>query len=303
MRSLVLGGGGFKIGWASGVLQVLLDEAGLKFDHIDATSGSVFNLAMLLSGRSASYIADDAWGTISPWEFVSFHSIWKYIVFWKLPSLLTQEAIRTQIIPKWGIDVEKIRACRDLGEHPVVGTFNVCDFNSKVLRTFENSEMTLDRLLAIDAVPGIVPPVAADGTLYVDAMLLKDANLAEAVARGADEIWVVWTVEEHSEWRGGWWHHIGHAFEICAVGNLRRELAAIEAMNLRVAEGTAAPGERHVTVHMLKPPRRLPVDYLLFRNKQQMRPVIESGRVFARQYLADQDPSKRAATAGSNLCE
>ena len=42
-----------------------VDEAGLRFDHIDATSGSVFNLGMLLSGKSASYIAD-AWGNLSP---------------------------------------------------------------------------------------------------------------------------------------------------------------------------------------------------------------------------------------------
>jgi predicted patatin/cPLA2 family phospholipase len=294
-RSLVLGGGGAKIGWASGVLQVLLDEAGLKFDHIDATSGSVFNLAMLLSGRSATYIAEEAWGNLSPWEFVSLHPVWKYVTFWTLPSLLTQEAARTHIIPKWGIDIEKIRACREVGGHPVVGTFNVCDFNAKEVRTFENSQMTLDRLLAIDAVPGVVPPVAADGTLYVDAMLLRDANLSEALARGADEIWLIWTVEEHSEWRGGWWHHIGHAFEICAVGNLKRELAAIEGMNARVAAGKGEPGDRHVTVHLLIPPQRLPVDYLLFKNKQQMRPVIESGRVFARQFLAGLKPSPAVA--------
>lgn len=299
MRSLVLGGGGAKIGWASGVLQVLMDEAGLRFDHIDATSGSVFNLAMLLSGRSATYIATEAWGNLSPWEFVSLQPLWRYFVFWTLPSLLTQEAARTHIIPKWGIDIEKIRACREIGGHPMVGTFNVCDFNAKVLRTFENNEMTLDRLLAIDAVPGVVPPVAADGTLYVDAMLLKDANLAGAVARGADEIWVIWTVEERSKWQGGWWNHIGHVFEICAVGNLKRDLAAIDAMNARIASGNAAPGERHVDVHVLIPPHELTVGYLWFRNKRQMRPIIEAGRVFARQYIAGLGSSVIAAATSA----
>ena len=63
--------------------------------------------------------------------------------------------------------------------------------------------MDIDRLLSVDAVPGLVPPVAKDGTLYVDAMLLKDANLSEAVRQGADEITVIWTVEQHSEWRVG----------------------------------------------------------------------------------------------------
>ena len=71
-RALVLAGGGAKIGWASGALQVMMDEAKLRFDHIDATSGSVFNLGMLLSGKSATQVAD-AWANLSPREFVSFH--------------------------------------------------------------------------------------------------------------------------------------------------------------------------------------------------------------------------------------
>src|SRR3954454_16022633 len=108
-RALVLGGGGAKIGWASGVLEVLLDEAGLVFDHIDATSGSVFNLAMLLSGRSASFVAE-AWASLPPKECVSLHPWSRYLTFWRLPSLLTQEAARQHVIPKWGIDLDRIRA-------------------------------------------------------------------------------------------------------------------------------------------------------------------------------------------------
>ena len=64
-RSLVMSGGGAKIGWASGVLQVLLDEGGIRFDHVDATSGSVFNLAMMLSGRTGTQIAE-AWADLKP---------------------------------------------------------------------------------------------------------------------------------------------------------------------------------------------------------------------------------------------
>lgn len=296
-RSLVLAGGGAKIGWSSGVLQVLLDEAGMRFDHVDATSGSMFNLAMLLSGRSATYIAEEAWGDLSAREFVSLLPPWRYLTFWRLPSLLTQEAAVKHVIPKWGIDVDRIRACTELDGHPVVATFNVCDFDAKRVVTFRNSEMNLDRLLAVDAVPGVVPPVATDGTLYVDAMLLGDANLTEAVRQGADEIWVVWTVEERSEWRGGFWNHLGHVFEICAVGNLRRELDAIEEANARVAAGRGGAGEKHVTVHLLRPDRRLPVGYLFFRSKNQMRETIELGRQAARRYLAGRD---RPSAAGAS---
>jgi predicted patatin/cPLA2 family phospholipase len=278
-RSLVLAGGGAKIGWASGALQVIMDEAGIKFDHIDATSGSVFNLGMLLSGRSASYIAD-AWGNLEPREFMSFHPWWHYLRFWKLPSLLTQQAAVDHIIPKWGIDLEKVRTCTEVNGHPVTATFNVLDFGTKRVKTIPSTDMDLDYFLSIDAVPGVVPPIAKDGTLYVDAMLLKDANLSEAVRQGADEIWVIWTVEDRTKWKGGIWNHFGHIFEIAAVGNLKRELDEIDAINER--------GDRHITVHMIRPDQPVPVDYLFFRNKQQMRPVIEAGRRHARAYLERQ---------------
>ena len=129
-RSLVMSGGGAKIGWASGVLQVLLDEGGIGFDHVEATSGSVFNLAMMLSGRTGTQIAE-AWADLKPREFVSAHPWADYLRPWKLPSLLTQQAARTRIIPKWGIDIEKIRSCTEVYGHPVVATFNVCDFNAE----------------------------------------------------------------------------------------------------------------------------------------------------------------------------
>jgi predicted patatin/cPLA2 family phospholipase len=274
-------------------MQVLMDEAGLTFDHIDATSGSVFNLAQLLSGRSATQVAQ-AWADLAPREFVSFQPWYRYLTFWRLPSILTQDKARRHILPKWGIDLDRIRACTEINGHPVVATFNVCDFNTKRVVTFESSQMDVERLLAVDAVPGVEPPVAADGTLYVDAMLLQDANVTEAVRRGADEIWVIWTVEERSPWKGGFWNHFGHIFEICAVGNLYRQLDAIATINAAVAAGTAAPGQRPVTVHVLKPDQPIPVQYLWFRNSAQMRPVIEAGRQHARRYLASLGASTSA---------
>ncbi len=45
-RSLLLAGGGVKVAFQAGVLQVLLDEARLRFDHVDGASGGIFNLAM-----------------------------------------------------------------------------------------------------------------------------------------------------------------------------------------------------------------------------------------------------------------
>jgi len=42
-RTLMLAGGGLKIAFQAGVLQVWLDEAGLEFDHGDGVSAATFN--------------------------------------------------------------------------------------------------------------------------------------------------------------------------------------------------------------------------------------------------------------------
>src|SRR2546425_2461375 len=58
-RSLILAGGGLKVAFQAGVLQVWLDEAGLTFDHADGASGGTFNLAMYCQGMSGREIADN----------------------------------------------------------------------------------------------------------------------------------------------------------------------------------------------------------------------------------------------------
>ena len=42
-RSLILAGGGIKVSFQAGVLQVWLDEAELEFDHVDGASGGVLS--------------------------------------------------------------------------------------------------------------------------------------------------------------------------------------------------------------------------------------------------------------------
>ena len=58
-RSLILAGGGVKVAYQAGVLQVWLDEAGLTFDHADGASGGVFNLAMYCQGMTGKEMADN----------------------------------------------------------------------------------------------------------------------------------------------------------------------------------------------------------------------------------------------------
>jgi hypothetical protein len=60
---------------------------------------------------------------------------------------------------------------------------------------------------------------------------MTDANLMEAIARGADELWIVWTVSRKGIWRGGTINTYFQVIETVANGNLKRDLARIEANN------------------------------------------------------------------------
>ena len=63
-----------KVGYQAGALQVLLDEAGLEFDHADGTSGGCLNLAMVQSGLSGTRIANN-WRTTGPFELTSLQPL------------------------------------------------------------------------------------------------------------------------------------------------------------------------------------------------------------------------------------
>ncbi|HYU26060.1 MAG TPA: patatin-like phospholipase family protein, partial [Thermoanaerobaculia bacterium] len=71
-RSLMLAGGGVKIAFQAGVLQVWLDEAGLTFDHCDGVSAACFNVAMWAQGMSGTRIADN-WRNADPIMGVDIH--------------------------------------------------------------------------------------------------------------------------------------------------------------------------------------------------------------------------------------
>src|SRR5437667_3565791 len=125
-RSLILAGGGIKVAFQAGVLQVWLDEAGLQFDHADGASGGVFNLAMMCQGMSGTQIADN-WRKLDPRAGISFNPA----AFAKLAfaeSLFTLDGYRSHVFPQWGLDWSQIRAS------PVDATFNVFNFSRKELQ-------------------------------------------------------------------------------------------------------------------------------------------------------------------------
>src|SRR3712207_767775 len=97
-RSLILAGGGLKIAYQAGVLQVWLDEAGIEFEHADGTSAACFTLAMWAQGMPGQRIADN-WRAFDPLKAID--------VNWRMTeSLLTYRRIRRNVFPRWGLDFD-----------------------------------------------------------------------------------------------------------------------------------------------------------------------------------------------------
>ena len=121
-RSLILAGGGTKVAFQAGVLQVWLDEAGLTFQHADGASGGVFNLAMWAQGMTGRQIADN-WRNYQPLGAVEPNT--RGLMF--LPaasSVFKLDRFRKNVLGRWGLDWPAIRGTsRD-------ATFNLYDFSA-----------------------------------------------------------------------------------------------------------------------------------------------------------------------------
>ena len=278
-RALILAGGGMKVGYQAGVLQVLLDEAGLRFDHADGTSGGCLNLAMVQSGLTGTRIADN-WRTTGPFELTSLQPWYRYLLPWRLPSLLTFDRLRRQL-PVWGVDFDEVRTS------PIEGTYNVFDFSAKNLAVIPGTEMTEELFPGCFALPVWFPSVRYQGTTYIDGVYWKDANLTEAVRRGADEIWVIWTVSETPDTDRGAYHQYFDIIEAVADGRFYEELRDIERINEAVRAGTDTE-HREITVHVIRHGTPVPLDYLLFFSAGDMARIVDMGVRDARRYLAAQ---------------
>lgn len=285
MRSLILAGGGVKVGFQAGVLQVWLDEAGLKFDHADGASGGCFNLAMYCQGLSGSEMAEN-WRKTPPLDFVDLN--WED--YWKLayaPSLATYDNFRAKVIPAWGLDFEKIRSSSRLG------TFNVCNFSTKDIEVITNDRLTEDFLVASVSLPMWFPPVKIDGQTYLDAVYLTDANVEEAIRRGADEIWAIWTVSTRDEWNDGFVAQYFQIIEIAADGRFFPTWRRIEKNNAEIAAGREGEFSRHIELRLLQ--AEVPVHYLLNLSQDRMTRAVNLGVERAREWCQDHGVALRGA--------
>ena len=266
-RSLILAGGGVKVAFQAGVLQVWLDEAGLKFDHFDAASGGLFNLCMLCQGMTGTQIADN-WRNLDPRAGVDFN--WStYIRLFHAESLFELDAYRKKVFPKWGLDFDKINRA------DIEATFNVYNFTDHKLEVLSAAEMDEDFLVAGVSLPMWFPPVEKNNKIYIDSVFLTDGNLIEAARRGADEIWVIWTVGETSEWKDGFVNQYFQIIETAANGNYRRDKGRIEENNQRARAGEPSEFGKEIAIHELK--SEVGLHYLINFSKDRVGEAVNLG--------------------------
>jgi predicted acylesterase/phospholipase RssA len=279
-RALILAGGGMRVAWQAGVIRALADE-GLTFAHGDGTSGGIINLAMLLSGQSPKEMCE-RWRTLRVKNFVSFVSPEKYLKAWDMDALGDADGIVEHVFPHLGINVPTVRASTVME-----GTFNVCNFTRKTNEAIPHSQVDLDLLVAGISLPIFMPVVRKGSTLYTDSVWIQDANLLEAVRRGAGELWVLWCIANTPNYERGVFRQYVHMIELSANGALFAQLEQIEQLNERIRAGEQVHGHsRPIVVHLIKPERPLPLDPDLYAGHITAGALIDMGYADACRYLA-----------------
>jgi len=281
-RALILAGGGLKVAFQAGVLQVWLDEARdggkrLEFMHADGASGGVFQLAMWCQGMSGHRITEN-WRRTSPIHAALELNCRGWL---RAESLLTMRKFRTRVLrDTWGLDWQRIQASTRSA------TFNVFDVSGQRLVTLPPAQMNEDLLVAAASLPGWCPPVTVRGRTYIDGVLATDANLEAAIAAGANELWVIWTVSTAGRWRNG---PVAEYFQViveaCANGSLQRDLDRIAQSNRAHAEGRPAQYPHPVRIVPLV--QEVPLHYLLVFTRRSLKAAVDLGVRRAREWCRE----------------
>jgi hypothetical protein len=233
---------------------------------------------MLCAGRSGREIAD-AWRDTRPLDGVSVPARDLLRFGWGR-SLITMDGYRRTIFGLWGLDWDAVRSS------PITGTFNAYDITEGRHRVFGHTAMSEDVLCACVSLPVWFPPVTIDGHLVTDAVFVTDADVEGAVAQGADEIWIVWTVSTRPEWQPGLLAQFFHTLESAANGALRRAIDRIHANNDALAAGGTGFYGRHIEVRELS--FEVPLHYLVVLGSDRLHRAVERGVAAGRQWCREQ---------------
>jgi hypothetical protein len=252
---------------------------------MDGTSGGIINTAMALSGLSPVEMCD-RWRTFNVNEAISPMPFEKYLRAGHMMAMCDADGIVNKMFPHLGIDVQKINTAEG-----ITGTFNVCNFTRKTNEAVPNASVDLDLIIAGMSLPIFMPPVRKGDVWYTDSVWLKDANLIEAVRRGAEELWVLWILNNTPEYKSGFFNQYVHMIEMSANGSLIDEFERINEINNRIKRGETPYGHaRPIRLHLIKPQSPLPLDPDLYLNRITTAGLIDMGYADAQKYLSAVPP-------------
>lgn len=268
-----------RVAYHAGALRALM-EAGLRFSHVDGTSGGIINTAMVLSGLTPTEMCD-RWRTFKVNDAISPMPFNEYLKAPHLMAMCDADGVVNKMFPHLGIQVEKINSAIGM-----TGTFNVCNFTRKTNEAIPNDRVDIDLLVAGMSLPMFMPPVRKGDIWYTDSVWLKDANLLEAVKRGADELWVLWIINNTPEFKTGFFNQYVHMIEMSANGSLIDEFERINEINARIEHGEEVFGHKHpIRLHLIRPATAMPLDPDLYLNRITTASLIDLGYADAKQYL------------------
>jgi predicted acylesterase/phospholipase RssA len=264
------------LAYHAGVL-IALEEAGIHFNHIDGTSGGIFGTAMLASGISPKETAI-RWRKLDLKGFMAAMPLKDYGAQHNLPALGSASGIRKKIFPGLGIDVQKIKT-----NTAFQATFNVCNFSKKTVERINGRDVTEDHLVAGMSLPMFMPAIKIGADWYTDAVWIKDANITEAVAYGAEDVWLIWCIGNAHEYQNGTFNQYVHMIEISAYGGVYTEIEWLRYHNAdRMVKGL-----KPVDLHIIKPEYPLPLDPDFLINRINADTLINMGYADTKQYLAN----------------
>ena len=282
-RSLVFPGGGMRLSYQAGAL-LALQEAGMCFQHMDATSGGSLNMSMLLSGLTPQQMCQ-RWRSLCLADSIAFLSLEDFLDKDGLQATASGDGFINAVYPHLGIDVARIRSFDQ-----IPCGYNVLDFAAKRVQVLSNQEMDDELLLAGMSLPGVFAPLRREGRILLDTAFLQDANIAEAVRRGAEEIWVLWGLGNSPQYQGGALNLYVQMLEMAANGALNRDMQWIDEINQGIARDYSPYGQQQpIKVHIIKPEYPLPLDPDLYLGKIDHATLVEMGYADAKQYLQSEN--------------
>jgi len=182
-RALVLSGGG-NLGAAQAGMLIALEEAGIRPDLIVGTSVGAVNGAWIAGGRSATDLAQ-LWRTLRRSDVYPISLIGGFLGFIGLRDHLVNDGPLRRLLSAH-LTFERME---DAAVPFHVVATDVLTGHDVLI----NTGPAVDAVLASAAIPGIFTPVTVNGIDLMDGGIVNNTPISQAVALGADEVWVLST--------------------------------------------------------------------------------------------------------------